>query len=140
MTAASPAGPETPAAEELEQAERSYRSSKVLLEDGDVNGSANRLYYAIFHAARAALIQYSIEVPRSHAGLIAAFGFHFVKSGKIDLNLGKLFNRVEHERLLADYSGDRTDPDTLRELIVQGALFIAAVRELIHDSPSARNS
>ena len=125
------------AVSELEQAERSFRSSKVLLDDGDVNGSVNRLYYALFHAAIAALINEGAELAKSHAGLIAAFGAQLVKSGKIDVALGKLFNRVEHERLLADYSGDTTDVKLLRELIAQSELFLSAVRTLVRQRPSA---
>jgi len=115
----------------LEQAERSLRSSKVLLTDGDAAGAVNRLYYALYHAARSALIDSLTEIPKSHSGLIAAFGAKFVKSGKIALSLGKLLNRVEHERLLADYSGDATNAMEIPELIRQGELFLAAVRALI---------
>jgi uncharacterized protein (UPF0332 family) len=126
---------------EFGQAERSFRSSAVLLDDGDINGSVNRLYYALFHAARAALISESdAELPRSHAGLIAAFGARLVKSGKMDVALGKLFNRIEHERLLADYSGDVTDPVELRQLITLGESFLAAVRILIRHIPPAFGS
>lgn len=118
-------------AAEFEQATRSFRSSKVLLDDGDTNGSANRLYYALFHAARAPLMSRSADVPRSHSGLIAAFGSQFVKSGEIDLALGKLFNRVEHERLLADYSGEAIDAGALRRLFGDAELFLSAVEVLV---------
>jgi uncharacterized protein (UPF0332 family) len=125
---------------ELEQAERSFRSSKVLLDDGDINGSVNRLYYALFHAARGALLKEGAELPRSHAGLIAAFGVQLVKPGKIDVALGKLINRVERERLLADYSGDTTGVELLCKLIAQGEVFLAAVRALTQLTPPASGS
>jgi uncharacterized protein (UPF0332 family) len=125
------------AAAEWEQAGRSLRSSKVLFDDGDANGSVNRLYYALFHAARAALIHEDIAIPKSHAGLIAAFGASFVRTGKIALPLGKLLNRVEHERLLADYSGDTIDSEALPGLLVQGESFLAAVRALTQGKRTA---
>jgi uncharacterized protein (UPF0332 family) len=61
------------AAAELVQAERSLRSSRVLLSDGDASGAVNRLYYALYHAARALLIAEGVEIPKSHAGLIATW-------------------------------------------------------------------
>ncbi len=39
----------------MEQAERCIRSAKVLAEDEDYKGSANRSYYAIFHCMRSIL-------------------------------------------------------------------------------------
>ena len=39
----------------IEQAERCIRSAKVLVEDEDYKGSANRSYYAIFHCMRSIL-------------------------------------------------------------------------------------
>jgi uncharacterized protein (UPF0332 family) len=116
---------------ELEQAERSLRSGRILLTDGDTDGTINRLYYALYHAARAALADASVEIPKSHAGLISAFGTNFVKTGKISPSLGKLLNRLEHKRLIADYSGDEADPKELPELIAQSQLFLSAVRALI---------
>ena len=73
----------------------------------------------------------SIEIPKSHAGLIAAFGANFVKTGKISPSLGKLLNRLEHKRLIADYSGDEAGPEDLPELIAESELFLSAVRALI---------
>lgn len=113
---------------ELDQAERSLRSSKVLLDDGDTSGSINRLYYALYHAAKAALIAQGVDIPKTHSGLIAAFGASLVKTGKIDALLGKLLNKVEHERLLADYSGEAPEPSGIPALLQQAEL--AAVRAI----------
>jgi len=40
----------------LDRAQRAVESAKLLLDAGDVNGACNRAYYAMFDAARAALI------------------------------------------------------------------------------------
>ncbi len=40
-----------------EKASRAVASARLLLDAGDVDGACNRAYYAMFDAARAALIQ-----------------------------------------------------------------------------------
>lgn len=113
---------------EFEQADRSLRSAKILLTDGDANGATNRLYYALYHAVRGVLIDRQIAVPKSHSGLIAIFGTTFVKTGEVPSALGKLLNQVEHERLSANYSGDSIDTSSLPNLIAQGEIFVATLK------------
>ena len=125
------------AAAEFDQAERSLRSAKILLADGDGNGAMNRLYYALYHAVRGALIHRRIALPKSHSGLIAVFGAQFVKPGEISPTLGKLLNQVEHERLSADYSGDTIDAASLPNLIAQAEMFIAALQALTNPPPNS---
>ncbi len=47
--------PDTPASF-MRKAERALASARVLLQDGDPEGACNRAYYAMFDAARAALM------------------------------------------------------------------------------------
>jgi uncharacterized protein (UPF0332 family) len=51
---------------ELEQAERCFRSCKLLMSDGDTLGAVNRLYYGLYHAARAALTHRDEVHPNAH--------------------------------------------------------------------------
>lgn len=116
---------------EFEQAERCLRSCKLLMSDGDTLGAVNRLYYALYHAARAALTQRDIEIPKTHSGLIARFGEIFVRPGDIPSSLGRLLNQAEHLRLLSDYSGDQPNPGSLPDLVVQAEAFLEIIRTLI---------
>ena len=118
---------------EFEQAERCLRSSKLLLADGDTLGAINRIYYGLYHAARAALTHRGIEIPKTHSGLIARFGETFVKPGDFPSDLGRLLNQAEHQRLLSDYSGDRPDPALLPDLVKRAEAFLSAIRTLISD-------
>jgi uncharacterized protein (UPF0332 family) len=115
---------------QIGQAIRSLRSGTLLLHDGDANGAANRLYYALYHAACAALLSRGIAIPKTHSGLIASFGMHFVKSGEVSAELGKLLNQAEHERLTADYTGDILDPSNLPGLLAKAEAFIVAIQKL----------
>ena len=94
----------------MTKAQRALASAQTLLLDGDGDGACNRAYYAMFDAARAALIAAKSPVPpeiaKTHSGLIAAFSLHLVKTELFPKELGRSFNKVEDLRLLADYKGD----------------------------------
>jgi uncharacterized protein (UPF0332 family) len=98
------------AQELMAKAHRALASAQMLLQDNDSDGACNRAYYAMFDAARAALIASKAPVPpeiaKTHSGLIAAFSLHLVKPGLFPIELGRAFNRTEDLRLVADYKGD----------------------------------
>lgn len=81
-----------------------------MLDAGDADGACNRAYYAMFDAARSALLASGApvesEIARTHGGLISAFSLHLVKPGRVSIELGRALNRVEEIRLVADYKGD----------------------------------
>ena len=89
---------------------RALTNAQMLLHDGDIDGACYRAYYAMFDAARAALIASQSPVPpeiaKTHSGLIAAFSLHLVKPGLFPIELGRAFNRIEDLRHIADYKGD----------------------------------
>ncbi len=111
----------------LGKAETAVRSAQVLLEAGDPDGACNRAYYAMFDAARAALLVSAApvhaEVARTHSGLIAAFGLHLVKSGQLEAELGRALNRAQQARMVADYTGDPVDFQTARGIVEQAVDF-----------------
>lgn len=94
----------------MTKANRALASAHKLFQDNDSDGACNRAYYAMFDAARAALIASKAPVPpeiaKTHSGLIAAFSLHLVKPGLFPVELGRAFNRAEDLRLVADYKGD----------------------------------
>ena len=92
------------ARELMAKAIRAAASAKILLDTGDIDGACDRAYYAMFNAARAALLVSGApvqpDISRTHSGLIAAFSFHLVKTGRVSVDLGKAFNKVEELRLI----------------------------------------
>ena len=83
-------------------------SARALLELGDTDGAANRAYYAMFDAARAALLACGAlpETGRTHRGLIGTFGSLLLERRPALKEMGRLLNRAHETRLLADYTGD----------------------------------
>ena len=64
---------------------------------------ANRLYYAAYYAVSALLIANGINA-HTHEGNITQFGLHFVKTGKVSREQGKLYRQLFTMRLNGDYS------------------------------------
>lgn len=62
----------------MSKAVRACASARALLGLDDVDGACNRAYYAMFDAARAALLASGAPaqpgIGKTHGGLIAAFG------------------------------------------------------------------
>jgi uncharacterized protein (UPF0332 family) len=117
------------------KADRACVSARLLLSAGDIDGACNRAYYAMFDAARAALLAINTDgdsgVSRTHSGLIAAFGQQLVKTGKVSMELGKLLNRAHEVRLVADYKGDSVELEDAVQMVGQAERFVTAMRERV---------
>jgi uncharacterized protein (UPF0332 family) len=97
----------------------------------DTNSAVNRAYYAMFYAARSALIaigQPDRAAGKTHSGIIAAFDEHLVLPGLIDAAHGRSFGRIEHDRLVADYLGEGIDLPTAVAAVERADAFVTAVR------------
>lgn len=116
----------------MAKAVRASASARALLDLADIDGACNRAYYAMFDAARAALLASGApvqpDIGKTHSGLISAFGQHLVKNGPISKELGRLLKRAEEIRLVADYKGDSVEPEDAREMVEQADVFVAAMR------------
>lgn len=121
----------TPAAL-LEKADRALASAETLLREGDTEGACNRSYYAMFNAARAALIL--IDAPqevtqgKSHNGLHSAFNQYLVKPGHISQALGAEFRRAERLRQISDYLGDPIESGKAAHTLHQACELIHLIR------------
>jgi uncharacterized protein (UPF0332 family) len=118
----------------MAKAERALASAQLLLDSGDVDGACNRAYYAMFDAARAALLTVQAPVPsevaRTHSGLISAFSLHLVKRGLVAVEHGRSLNKVEDLCLIADYRGDPVTLDNAAWALEQARHFLQAVQAL----------
>jgi uncharacterized protein (UPF0332 family) len=116
----------------MAKADRACISSRLLLNVQDVDGACNRAYYAMFDAARAALIASGASVEpdigKTHSGLISAFGNHLVKNGPVSRELGRILNRAQEIRQVADYKGDSVELIDAQEMVSQAEAFVAAMR------------
>ena len=116
----------------LANAIQAAASAKMLLDFGDTNGACNRAYYAMFDAARAALLASGApvepEIAKTHNGLIAVFSIQLVKTGRVPVELGKALNKVEELRLVADYKGDAVEKEDAAWAVSQAQIFVYAMQ------------
>jgi len=114
------------------KAHQAASSAQLLLNAGDTSGACNRAYYAMFDAARAALLTsgapVSSEIGKTHSGLIHAFSQHIVKTGLVPKELGQSLARAHELRLVADYTGDQVQAIDAQTAVEQAAKFIAALK------------
>ena len=114
----------------IERAFAALEQAKGNLQMHYLEITANRLYYAAYYAASALLIANGIRV-KSHEGCIGQFHLHFVKTGLVPLEMGKLFSTLFDMRLTGDYSDrfDLTEDDVVPN-IQPTEDFIVKVSEL----------
>ena len=119
---------------ELERAERMTTEFAVYIENQYWNTLVNRMYYAAFHAVTALLINKGLHAG-THQGVYALLSQHFVKSGIVSQEEGRLFSRLATMREKGDYNCyiDATEEELL-PLIEPTKAFINHCRELITQS------
>ena len=114
------------------KAQTAAASARILLNAGDVDGACNRAYYAMFDAARAALLASGIDEStvntKTHNGLISKFSLELVKSGQVSVELGKSLNKVEDLRLMADYKGDSILEEDATWAVNQADIFVETLQ------------
>jgi len=107
----------------------------LLIDNGFADDACNRAYYAMFDAARAALLAcrapVEAEQVRTHSGLISAFGQYVVKAGWLPAEFGRSLNRAHEVRLLADYSGEPVEVEQAAEVVSGATDFIVAITVLL---------
>ncbi|MGH9001190.1 MAG: HEPN domain-containing protein [Acidimicrobiia bacterium] len=115
--------------EQLAVAERALLEAATLLKSELVEGAVSRLYYAVFHAARAALASRG-RTTRTHSGQIKTFNEVF---GPAPI-LGELLKL----RSDADYGeGIDKSVEDLRTPAAEAAAFLARCRELVAEGIGA---
>lgn len=119
----------------LDKSDRALASAQLLFSAGDYEGACNRAYYAMFDAAKAALLHVQpdddLSVAKTHNGLIAAFGLQVVKAGLVDVSLGRNLNRGQTLRQVADYTGDPLTLSDVEQLMKDANDFFSTIKKLV---------
>ena len=84
------------------RAEDCRQVAELCLRHGFYADSISRSYYAVLHAARAALALRDITI-RNHRGLTSMFGLHVVQTGLVEGHWGSVIGQLSALRLDADY-------------------------------------
>ena len=121
----------------IAKATQAAESARALLERGDADGACNRAYYAIFDAARAALLAAGHDVGKTHRGVLNRLQRPtLVKDGPMSKEAGRLLKHAEAFRYVADYSDNAVDLTDASELVRQAETFVDTVRSMLaHSEP-----
>lgn len=87
----------------LNRAKSTYEDAEIAANSKKWSMAANRLYYAVFHAATALFVRDGRPVG-THRGAKAVLGQYYVKEGVISVDDSKLFAQLETLRGKADYN------------------------------------
>ncbi|MCK4905873.1 HEPN domain-containing protein [bacterium] len=86
----------------IKDSQDKFDSAKILFEKGKYKDSISRSYYAMFTAARAILATKDLNSAK-HSGIISLFNQHFVKTGVVGNDMGKLLAEAKDIREESDY-------------------------------------
>lgn len=91
---------------EWARASLSLRAARLLARNKIYPDAVSRSYYALLHAAKAALQTRSVGA-QSHAAIKRLFGLHLVKTGVIEPKWSADLIEGLDDRLAADYDAER---------------------------------
>jgi len=118
---------------ELERAKRTFAEVETLKAAGMWNGVCNRLYYAVFHAISALLIHDGHQV-NTHHGSHAVFGLHYIKTGVLPEDFGRLYNQLQTMREESDYNcAFEADPEELENRIEPARKMIETIEKMVNN-------
>jgi len=117
----------------LNRAKEAFEDAEILFSRHRWNATANRMYYACFYIVSAFLANRELKAT-THSGLKTIFNKKLVKAGKINVEDGKLFNKLFGLRQIADYDDfhfiDKADIENLMPKIER---LIDTVEKIIEE-------
>ena len=114
----------------MARARQAIETGQLVFAHDDYITAVNRAYYAIFNAACALLATKGLERSK-HAGVIAAFREHFVKTGIIEPDFSRFYGAAMDERYSADYDLVPLESQTARKHLENATLFIDRVERIL---------
>ena len=86
----------------IERSKDCLREAKLLLDNGEYRGAANRAYYAAFHALRAVLALDDFD-SKKHSGVISKFRETYIKTGRFTPEMSDAISSLFRIRSASDY-------------------------------------
>ena len=90
------------------------------------------LYYAVFHAVNALLINDGLYV-NTHHGSHALFHLHYIKTGKMPIEYARLYSQLQTMREESDYNCVyEVEPEELKQRIKPAQQFIEDIERAVN--------
>ena len=117
---------------ELKKAHETFEEIGILTAANKWSGAANRLYYSVFHAISALLLHDGHSV-NTHNGSHEFFHLHYIKTGILPVEYGRLYNQLQTMREESDYNCVYdVNPDELKDRIGPAHNLIEKIEEIIN--------
>lgn len=119
---------------ELKKAREAYEDIGILIASNRLNGAANRMYYAVFHAVNALLINDGHHV-NTHKGSHALFSLHYIKTGILSREYGQLYNQLQTMREESDYNcAYDVEMEELQQRIEPAKRLIEEIEKILNNN------
>ena len=86
----------------ISRAKDTLDDAQILADNERWNSAINRLYYAAYYAVMALLIDSDLK-PTTHNGAKSNFSEYFIKTEKIETELGRIYSQLFTWRQKGDY-------------------------------------
>lgn len=120
----------------LKKAKNSLDAARLLVERGFYDFAVSRAYYAMFYVAEAFLLGEGLSFSK-HSAVIAAFGQHFVKTGRVPHEFHRYLIEGEDSRNVGDYDiVSELNKEEALEQIEHADMFLELGGKLLLDPQS----
>lgn len=117
----------------LQQSQDCIDEVAFLIRNKKYKTAINRIYYGMFYALLALGLKYGFETSK-HSQLLGWFNNKFIRTGRIDINMGKIINKSYSLRQESDYEPFITYEEQQVNLLYSKMKdFIDAVGQLIRE-------
>lgn len=118
----------------LQRARETLKEADYNAAGGYFNTAVNRLYYSCYYAASALMLANNIEAS-THKGIKTIIGLQFVKTGKLDVRYGRIYQQLFENRQSGDYEDFvYCDLELFNALRPQAEDFIDTLSAIVSDS------
>jgi uncharacterized protein (UPF0332 family) len=107
-----------------EKSRETLEDAHLLFQAGRLFSTLNRIYYALFYEVMALLLTKNLSSAK-HTGIRALFNEHFIKTGKVSVEMGRFFSRMYDFRQKGDYADYvQFEEEKLKEWLASAENFI----------------
>jgi hypothetical protein len=109
---------------EWRRAQKSLQAAEILQQNGLAEDAISRAYYALMHAAKAALLVHDV-IAESHTAVRRLFGQVLVMAAGVEREWAQILARGHDQRGAADYDVDfEVDEEVANRLVQDAQRFI----------------
>ena len=115
-----------------EKSRETLEDAHILFRAGRLFSALNRIYYALFYEVMALLLTKDLSSAK-HTGIRALFNEHFIRTGKVSVELGKFFTRMYDFRQKGDYADFvKFEAEKMQEWLASAEYFIKELDQVIN--------